>query len=48
MLDGAVLCEDAEGVETLIVLGQVRQRQSGCTSTHRHLCQLARFQQFIC
>lgn len=47
VLGGAVLCEDSKCVETLVVLGQVRQSQRGCTATHRHHCQLTVFQHFI-
>ncbi len=48
VLGSAVLGEDAEGVEALVVLGQVRQRQTGHSSTHRHVHQFTGFQQFIC
>lgn len=48
MLRSAILRKDAEGVEALVVLGQVRQREAGCASTHRHLHQLTGFQQLIC
>lgn len=48
MLGGTVLCKDAEGVETLIILCQVRQCQTGHSSTHCHSRQLTGFQQFIC
>lgn len=48
MLGGAVLGEDAEGVETLVVLGQLGQREAGHSSAHRHLHQLPGLQQLIC
>lgn len=48
VLSGAVFCKDAEGVEALVVLRQVRQRETGRSSTHRHLHQVTGLQQLIC